>query len=948
MALYETAMKLSEVKSAIVSNDTIIKSILFLLGSGVLMRQHLRKGLFSLSILCVLMYALLFSATVVFADETTPPASTEEAASSEADELPDNPDQSVEDNSQPPAEEPEVLPEPDDSSEETDSEVSGQLPADEIEETPPSSPDEQLPPAEVETVDDLPEGSSEAADEPAPVTNEEVEPPDQVPTETQIVVLVDGQVEPLATQEAANALAYGDPIWCPDDVTPGNDPSGDCTDSFGSFNTVGGVNGLLVADATNKDLHDVTGKGTIYVESGAIADTDPVVINGNKFTRLQGFELIIQGGWDFGTDTPSGTPSIFSSRLQVVNWQNNVTIKDISVSNTTSHGITVTTSGDINLQNVTSSNNKSGHGAVLSNNSAGSSGNIKVTGNSNFSDNSGSGLIANSNGNISLQNVIARDNGANGASLNNSSGTGTITLGGTNLFNGNGSNGLRAISNNNVSSDTSLTATGNGGFGAFFNTTSGTGDVTLKGTNTFSNNYLTGLNIRAGGSISLENVTASDNSQTGNPDTNRGHGAYLYNRGGVGGITLNGTNVFNHNLSNGLVAYSDGDITLSNITAGADAATGNGGYGALVNNSTGTGNVSLSGTNTFNNNTMDGLRVTSTGDITSSGSLTARDNSRYGAFLNNSAGTGNIAFTGAGTFSGNAADGLRARSSGNITSTTGLTANDNRFGVYLDNTSGTGYVDLTGTNTFNDNRRDGAYIKSNGDITVKHTTASTNRQNGFNLETTNGKSYLWCGKGDNNGAYGVQATKNQALYLFGMNFSGNALGSIYVDGGDVYYGDCSGNLFGDNCENGVRGTDRLQTLTIHSVLVSGIREQVALDCRSYAGTKLILLNGDFAFLPCPIDGFASLTSLPDEGLPGSLPSGFTRKAGFTLRLDSGDSAPGGQITISFALPQGTSAEALTILFWDGSEWLEVEGAKRKGERLEAQVDYPGIFVLVSR
>ena len=1027
------------------------------------MKPSRRKRLFSLAILCVLVYSFLFGTSLALADEPTPPVSTEETTPPPVDEQPDEPDPE----GQPPVDEPS---DPAESDEEfLASEESDELPAETVEETPTTVPDKAG-----ESTDDAPDGDEEADDEPGLL--------DSLPADTSVVVVVDGQIEPLATQEAADALVNGDPVWCPAGVTPGNDPSGACTDSFGSFNSVGGVPGLLVDDATNKDLHDVSGPGTIYVQSGAVADTNSIIINGNTFTGLQTFELTIQGGWDFVTNTLSSTPSIFSSQIRVVNWQNDVTINDISVSNTTSNGLTVTTTGDINLHNVTSSGNSNGHGAVLNNSSG--SGDIRVTGNSDFSNNSGSGLVATSNGDITLQDVIASNNIENGASLRNNGGSGTITLNGTNTFNGNTLSGLRAVSNGDITSATSLTATGNGNYGALFNTTGGWGNVSLNGTNTFSNNTYSGLNIRAGGSISLENITANDNQD---------YGAYLYNRNGNNGsITLSGTSVFNHNASSGLAAYSDGDITLRNLTAGADAATGNGAFGVLVNNSTGAGNVALSGTNLFTNNTSDGLRIVSSGNIVISGTLTASDNDNHGAFLNNSA---DITFTGTSTFNGNASNGLRISSAGNVTSTTSLTANDNdrygvlldntagpgsvtlsgtntfsgntlsglralsngavslanvtannngvkgnpdfRHGVFVDNSTGTAGVTLSGTNTFNGNYATGLFINSKGDVAINNVTASNNGgygahldnsagagsvyltgtdhfdhnaldglkiassasisntgtlsgnqnqgnginiaaggavdlqnitasgnllrgvqvtaggdidiynanasdngQDGFSLQT-DGTSSLRCSSAENNGAYGVHVVKNKALYLYGVSFSGNVLGDLEVDGGRVVQGGCSGALEESSY---VGGKNSIQVVSVSQAAVQ-------LSCELHAGTRLALPNGDFVYIPCPIGEMASLGALAEGNLPGALPEGSRYHSGFTFALMAGEQSleqVEGLMTLSFVIPDGTDPDDLAILFWDGSQWVDVSGASRTGNRFEAQVNFTGSFILVNQ
>ena len=78
------------------------------------MEHHHQKISLFISILCVLMYAFLFSTTIVFADDAAPPVSTEEGAPSPVDDLPNNPDHGVQDtdiDNQSPADDPVDLPE---------------------------------------------------------------------------------------------------------------------------------------------------------------------------------------------------------------------------------------------------------------------------------------------------------------------------------------------------------------------------------------------------------------------------------------------------------------------------------------------------------------------------------------------------------------------------------------------------------------------------------------------------------------------------------------------------------------------------------------------------------------------------------------------------------------------------------------------------------------------
>src|SRR5690349_10896493 len=69
------------------------------------------------------------------------------------------------------------------------------------------------------------------AEEPAPVETVEAIL-EQVPEGTEVIVMSEEGIEPLASEEAAEIILEGDPMWCPDGATPGD---ASCTGSFGDF-----------------------------------------------------------------------------------------------------------------------------------------------------------------------------------------------------------------------------------------------------------------------------------------------------------------------------------------------------------------------------------------------------------------------------------------------------------------------------------------------------------------------------------------------------------------------------------------------------------------------------------------------------------------------------------------------------------------------------------------
>ncbi|MCJ7432381.1 MAG: hypothetical protein MUO77_02730, partial [Anaerolineales bacterium] len=297
------------------------------------------------------------------------------------------------------------------------------------------------------------------------------------------------------------------------------------------------------------------------------------------------------------------------------------------------------------------------------------------------------------------------------------------------------------------------------------------------------NNTSGGLRVLSDGSITIGEITAGADAATGNG----GHGAYLDNRTGTGGITINGAGIFNGNTLNGLYALTNGDITSS---VGVSASN-NGGYGALLDNTGSSTNnvVGLSGTNLFNNNTSGGLRVLSDGSITigeiTAGAGVGTGNGGHGAYLDNRTGTGGITINGAGIFNNNTLDGLNAQSTGNITSASELSANDNSGnGAKLDNSSGTSNVVLTGRNTFNHNRQDGLHIISKGAVILDNTTAGTdagtgNGGSGASIDNSAGNGNInlnGAGIFNGNASSGLKTFSNGAINLVNITASDNISG----------------------------------------------------------------------------------------------------------------------------------------------------------------------------
>lgn len=398
----------------------------------------------------------------------------------------------------------------------------------------------------------------------------------------------------------------------------------------------------------------------------------------------------------------------------------------------------------ISIANLEASSNF-GFGASLSNHlNSPSPQNIAVNGFALLEGNIGFGLSVRTLGAITISNLNASGNGAQGAILDNAEAgaTGAVTLSGIQILYDNASSGLEIVSNRAVSLS-NLNAASNGGYGVSIdNRLFGlSNNVAILGVNAFNGNDLTGLDIRTYGSIILNYITATNNGLDEIPDF--GHGVYLDNRTAaspVKAITLTGINVFSGNFEDGLHALSLGQITLNSLTANR-----NGGSGANLDNHDGpiSAGISLNGMNHFSENGNFGLSAKSAGSITLANSC-AEWNSGGGARIDNSGASAaaNVTLTGSNVFSHNgttvldSGSGLLIDSTGRIT-LSNVTADDNSsHGVFLNNKDhavGNFAITLTGVNTFSGNNNMGLQIRAAGDISLAKVTADGNVGEGVHI-----------------------------------------------------------------------------------------------------------------------------------------------------------------------------------------------------------------------
>ncbi|MEW6400398.1 MAG: right-handed parallel beta-helix repeat-containing protein [Chloroflexota bacterium] len=364
------------------------------------------------------------------------------------------------------------------------------------------------------------------------------------------------------------------------------------------LNTVSASDNTLTGAYLNSCLYDAASELCAGNGSVTITGATTNVFNGNGFSGL----VVDSGGGIAINNTQASNNGLDGAYLTSADADGtgDVSVDESEFSgNTNGIGLDVLTDGNIDLTSVDASNN--GTGIVLQTTTTGA---IDVT-DVNVTDNTWTGLHADSGGNIDLLDVVAYNNGANGAYLD---AEGDITIENSTFnqnvhFNFPQDPGLYAHSNGGNITLINVIADGNlYGAGAVL-TTSGNGVISVTGVNShFNGNGTYGLQAEnSNGGITLSGIDASYNGVKG---------VYL-SSSGTGNISIVNS-VFVENGSYGIYAVNNqGDITLDGVTVTGDDGVGVGDdltdIGAVLKALNG-GNVFVT-SSTFELNTATGLRI---------------------------------------------------------------------------------------------------------------------------------------------------------------------------------------------------------------------------------------------------------------------------------------------------------------------------------------------------
>ncbi|MCD6319330.1 MAG: right-handed parallel beta-helix repeat-containing protein, partial [Candidatus Desulfofervidaceae bacterium] len=468
------------------------------------------------------------------------------------------------------------------------------------------------------------------------------------------------------------------------------------------------------------------------------------------------------------------------------------------------NGLTVYSNGSILLQYAGAHNNGNNCGALLRNDGSPYVRKITVQ-YSNFSGNGQDGLAAYARGSISLKNIGADNNGWAGAYLQNNAlgGIGNITLTTSskhrNWFNDNNqgfnapaaglvaaSNGIISIKNvdayNNLGTANGITLD---------NSTALTSKKVSATNINSGENGGDGLNILATGPVTVSGIDA---------DNNGWDGLFISNIGFQGKVTVTTNsahkNNWLHSNANGLFIESDGSVYMQNIDA-----LSNGWDGIFVDNTSGTGYVTYKSTrksNWLSDNGWSGMWIGSNGTVSVTSTrykIVANGNgaglASSGIDINNSTAPlpRNVTLKNI-VGGGNVQYGIKVLSKGNV-SATSIAAMDNGIdGFMIDNRSGMGTVALKGTNVFENNTEWGLWVDSNGAVTLYKITAVGNHIGGVMADTLSANIKFTYGTVRSNWLEGIRLNTagNISLYYvrsFSNGHAANGDGALLFSSGVV-------------------------------------------------------------------------------------------------------------------------------------------------------------------
>ena len=438
-----------------------------------------------------------------------------------------------------------------------------------------------------------------------------------------------------------------------------------------------------------------------------------------------------------------------------------------------------------------------------------------------------------------------------------------------------------------------------------------------------------GILAGAYGDALLTNVTATENSMLG------------IAAGGMGDITLNGLLADDNGLL-GVAAGAIGDVSLTDVSADGNEFLG---VAAI-----GLGDVTLNQISA-NENYGIGVAAAALGN-TALNDVTANDNgvgvvavSLGGLPLMDIFGLALGLFTGGDEgfdlyLPGEIEDLLDAAAATPANTTlNGVTANGNELAGALVAAGGDVFVS---NSQFNENGMLGLGAASlmDGNVDIYNVTATGNEGmgvaaaslslqlgEGLSIEpSATGTVSIACSVITGNGSEGLAAGSN--TFISGNDFSGN-LGGEYVS----YFGAVVAEGPAADCVTGEQG------------LSDYMRRRLAeLQATAPVCEDITLSEGGVTAVFHELCGHDVGLDVPD--LPGELPTGASLSS--SAEVAGNLPQPEGYVTLSFPVPASGGTGNPAVLFWNGTEWIEVPGGTVENGKFVVMVKEAGTYALVQR
>jgi hypothetical protein len=234
-----------------------------------------------------------------------------------------------------------------------------------------------------------------------------------------------------------------------------------------------------------------------------------------------------------------------------------------------------------------------------------------------------------------------------------------------------------------------------------------------------------------------------------------------------------------------------------------------------------------------------------------------------------------------------------------------------------------GFVDLD-TITVNDNGMFGATIVADDDIDIKNSVFNNNLKGaGLTAFTLNGVINLTDVIALGNGGDGANLETNCDVF--------------------VYATKTDGSVFGGNTQYGINATASSLNLNLGFPTTFTPANGVGPTFVTAPSGNCPTSGGGVVVVTSPGPQYI-VTSLTEGQLPGAIGVGNA----FVSALQVSSTAANFEFTLSFPIPAGMENANLSVMVWDGSEWVAVPGGSVIGNEFVITVTQPGVYVLVSQ